>query len=125
MNSLFLVAMGGAAGACLRYGAGLYAARFLPAGWPWATAFVNVTGSLAMGVLAGWLAGNAAPASLRLFLITGLLGGFTTFSAFSWEIGEMIRSAEPVRAGLYALSSLLLSLLALFIGLWMARRFFA
>lgn len=127
MNGILLVALGGAIGASLRHGAGLVAVRHLPLGWPWATGFVNIAGSLAMGVLVGWLALKAEGASqeLRLFLATGVLGGFTTFSAFSLEIANMLRSGETLKAGLYALLSVLLGVSALFIGLWMARRIFA
>lgn len=127
MKGFLLVALGGAIGASLRHGAGVVAVRVLPLGWPWATGFVNMAGSLAMGVLVGWLALKAEGASqeLRLFLATGVLGGFTTFSAFSLEIANMLRSGEALKAGLYALLSVLLGVSALFIGLWMARRIFA
>jgi CrcB protein len=125
MKALFLVALGGALGASLRYMAGVYALRWLPPGWPWATGFVNVSGSLLMGLLAGWFAVNAPSPGLRLLLLTGLLGGFTTFSAFSFEIVEMLRLGEPLKAGLYASLSVFLSLLALFLGLWLARRILA
>ena len=127
MNGILLVALGGAIGASLRHGAGVVAVRFLPLGWPWATGFVNLAGSFAMGVLVGWLALKAEGASqeLRLFLATGVLGGFTTFSAFSLELANMLRSGEALKAGLYALLSVLLGVSALFIGLWMARRIFA
>lgn len=127
MNGFLLVALGGAIGASLRHGVGLVALRHLPSGWPWGTSFVNIAGSLAMGMLIGWLALKAEGASqaARLFLATGVLGGFTTFSAFSLEVANMLRSGETVKAGLYAGLSVLLSVSALFIGLWMARRIFA
>lgn len=127
MNGFLLVALGGALGASLRHGVGLVAVRHLPLGWPWATGFVNVVGSLAMGLLAGWLAVKAEGVGqeARLFLATGLLGGFTTFSAFSLEVANMLRSGEALKAGLYAGLSVLLGMSALFIGLWMARRIFA
>ena len=127
MNGFLLVALGGAIGASLRHGVGLVAVRHLPLGWPWGTGFVNIAGSLAMGLLAGWLALKAEGASqeARLFLATGVLGGFTTFSAFSLEVANMLRSGETLKAGLYAGLSVLLGVSALFIGLWMARRIFA
>lgn len=127
MNGFLLVALGGAFGASLRHGVGLVAVRHLPSGWPWGTSFVNIAGSLAMGVLVGWLALKAEGASqeARLFLTTGVLGGFTTFSAFSLEVANMLRSGETLKAGLYAGVSVLFSVSALFIGLWMARRIFA
>ena len=127
MNGFLLVALGGALGASLRHGVGLVAVRHLPLGWPWGTGFVNIAGSLAMGLLAGWLALKADGASqeARLFLATGVLGGFTTFSAFSLEVANMLRAGETLKAGLYAGLSVLLGVSALFIGLWMARRIFA
>ena len=98
MNGFLLVALGGAIGASLRHGVGLVAVRHLPLAWPWGTSFVNIAGSLAMGLLAGWLALKAEGASqeARLFLATGVLGGFTTFSAFSLEVATMLRSGETL-----------------------------
>lgn len=127
MNGFFLVALGGAIGASLRYGAGLAAIRLAPADWPWGTFFVNVIGSLLMGLVIGWLALKTAEAgqNARLFLATGVLGGFTTFSAFSLEVAQMIREDALARAASYAGLSLLLGIAALFIGLWLARRMFA
>lgn len=124
MNGLFLVALGGAIGASLRYGAGLAAARVFPVGWPWGTFLVNLFGSLAMGVVVGWLAlkGNQSDQSLKMFLATGVLGGFTTFSAFSLEVATMMRDGALARAASYAGASLLLGVAALFMGLWLARR---
>lgn len=127
MNGFFLVALGGAMGASLRHGAGLAAVRLMPGGWPWATFFVNITGSLAMGVVIGWLAlkGDAGGQGLKLFLATGVLGGFTTFSAFSLEVAQMMRDGALARAAGYAGASVLVGVAALFIGLWLARRMLA
>jgi len=128
MNGFFLVALGGAIGASLRHGAGLAAVRVIPGGnWPWGTFFVNVTGSLAMGLLVGWLAfkANEGGQDMRLFLATGVLGGFTTFSAFSLEAANMMREGALAKAFGYAGASVLLGIGALFIGLWLARRVFA
>ena len=128
MNGFFLVALGGAIGASLRHGAGLAAVRLAPgSAWPWATFFVNVTGSLAMGLVVGWLALKASEAGqgARLFLATGVLGGFTTFSAFSLEIASMMRTGAMARAAAYAGLSVLVGVAALFAGLWLARRVFA
>lgn len=127
MNGVFLVALGGAIGASARHGAGLAAVRLAPGGWPWATLFVNVTGSLAMGVLVGWLAlkGAESGQNVRLFLATGVLGGFTTFSAFSLEVASMMREGAMARAAGYAGLSVLVGVAALFVGLWLARRMFA
>ncbi|MEL7480736.1 MAG: CrcB family protein, partial [Pseudomonadota bacterium] len=83
MNGVFLVAAGGAIGAALRHGLGLAAVRVAPAGWPWGTFSANLAGSLLMGLLVGWLAlkSDLTGSGLRLFFATGVLGGFTTFSA--------------------------------------------
>ena len=126
MEKLVLVFLGGGAGALARYG--LSAAMTPPgAAWPWGTFTANVAGGLAMGVLAGWLAhaGGASQERWRLLLGVGVLGGFTTFSAYSLETALMIERRAYAAAAAYSLSSLLLSVAALFAGLLLARRVFA
>lgn len=94
--------------------------------WPWPTFTANIVGGLAMGVLAAWLlrAGEGGE-PMRLLLGVGVLGGFTTFSAFSLELARMIeRGAIGMAAG-YALASVLLALLALFAGLFIGRSIWA
>lgn len=127
MNHFLLVAAGGAIGAALRHGIGLLSLRHLPSTWPWATFTVNILGGLAMGMLVGWLALKAEGAGqdLRLFLATGLLGGFTTFSAFSLETVNMIRTGETAKALAYIVLSVGCSVAALGLGLLLARRAFA
>jgi len=127
MTRLLIVAAGGALGAVARYGVGVWAQRLFPAAqWPWATLTVNVVGGLLMGLLAGWLAfrGGAHSESLRLFAAVGVLGGFTTFSAFSLEAALMIERRQLAMAGGYVAASVVLSIAALFIGLMVARRAF-
>lgn len=127
MTRFLIVAAGGALGAVARYGVGISAQRLLPtAQWPWATLAVNVVGGLLMGLLAGWLAfrGGAHGESLRLFAAVGVLGGFTTFSAFSLEAALMIERRQLAMAGGYVAASVVLSIAALFIGLMVARRAF-
>jgi fluoride exporter len=127
MTLLFIVAAGGALGAVARYGVGVWAQRLFPtAQWPWATLTVNVVGGLLMGLLAGWLAfrGGVHGESLRLFAAVGVLGGFTTFSAFSLEAALMIERRQLAMAGGYVAASVVLSIAALFIGLMVARRAF-
>ena len=123
MTRLLIVAAGGALGAVARYGVG----RLLPAsGWPWPTLTVNVVGGLLMGLLAGWLAfrGGAQAETIRLFVAVGLLGGFTTFSAFSLETALMIEKRQFALATGYVAASVVLSVAALFLGLLIARRAF-
>ena len=106
-----------------RYGAG----RILPAGdWPAATLTVNVVGGLLMGLLTGWLAfrGGDGQDNIRLFAAVGVLGGFTTFSAFSLETAQMIERRQLGLAATYVGLSVVLSVAALFIGLMIARRAF-
>ena len=124
MNGFLAVALGGAIGASLRHGVGLLAVRHLAPGWPHGTFIVNIAGSLAMGLLIGWLALKAEGIhqTTRLFLATGVLGGFTTFSAFSLEVANMLRAGEAGKAAAYAGLSLVLGVAALFLGLWIARR---
>ncbi len=127
MTRLLIVAAGGALGAVARYGVGVWTQRlFSAAQWPWATLTVNVVGGLLMGLLAGWLAfrGGAHGESLRLFAAVGVLGGFTTFSAFSLEAALMIERRQLAMAGGYVAASVVLSIAALFIGLMVARRAF-
>ncbi|MEQ1687355.1 MAG: fluoride efflux transporter CrcB [Sphingopyxis sp.] len=121
MPNFFLVMAGGAIGAALRYGA----SRALPApdaaGWPWATFGVNVIGGLLMGMLASALARHGASEPWRLFLGVGVLGGFTTFSAFSLESFAMIESGRWAMAGGYAAASVIASVAALSIGMGLVR----
>ena len=127
MTRFLIVAAGGALGAVARYGVGAWAQRLFPtAQWPWATLLVNVIGGLLMGLLAGWLAFRSGTHSenLRLFAAVGVLGGFTTFSAFSLEAALMIERRQTAMAGGYVLVSVVLSIAALFLGLMVARRAF-
>lgn len=122
-----LVALGGGAGAVLRYQAGRGLTALLgPAvvtAFPWATLVVNVVGSLAMGLLAGWLVrhGPAASETWRLLVGVGLLGGFTTFSAFSLEMMLLIERGQASTAFVYAAVSVLAGVTALYIGLIVMR----
>ena len=127
------VAIGGAVGAVLRYQMGRAMTAWLggPAMsiFPWATLAVNALGSLLMGMLAGWLVRHGAVGSgqgseqLRLLLGVGLLGGFTTFSAFSLEMVLLIERGQFAIAGLYAILSFALGISALLFGLVVMRNF--
>ncbi|RMH48380.1 MAG: fluoride efflux transporter CrcB [Alphaproteobacteria bacterium] len=125
MNAmLFQVALGGALGASLRYLVSVGAMRLLGPGFPWATLFVNVVGSFAMGVIVVVLAHKDAT-RLAPFLMTGLLGGFTTFSAFSLDVATLVERGQPGLALGYAGASVLLSLAAMALGLVFTRGLFA
>lgn len=127
MMQFFLVAAGGGLGAMARYGLSLTVGRLVPASaWPWSTFVANVSGGLLMGLLAGWLAlkAGAGQESVRLFAAVGVLGGFTTFSAFSLEVALMIERRELATAFVYAVGSVVISIAALFVGLMIARKLF-
>lgn len=121
MTHTLLVALGGALGAALRHGANHAALRLFGPGFPWGTLFVNVAGSFVMGVLVVCLARRLGGGpEWRLFLATGLLGGFTTFSAFSLDVAALWERGAAAALG-YAGASVVLSVLALFAGLALAR----
>lgn len=117
--SYLLVALGGAIGATLRYAvASVFSATF-----PFATMTVNVIGSLAMGLLVGILARTLPPMQeeIRLFTAVGVLGGFTTFSAFSLDAVTLFERGDSAGAAVYVLGSVVLSIAALFAGLALTR----
>jgi len=120
--SLYVFA-GGGVGALMRHQAGRFLTHLLGpqtvTAFPWATLTVNVIGSCAMGLLAGWLArhGDTGSEQWRLLIGVGLLGGFTTFSAFSLELMLLIERGQPWLALSYALISMLAGLTGLYVGL--------
>lgn len=94
--------------------------------FPYGTAFINVTGSLVMGIIAGWFAlrGSAGGQLLRLFLTTGILGGYTTFSTFSLDAALLFERGQTMGAVLYTAGSVGLGIVGVFIGLALSRTFF-
>ena len=118
--TLLLVALGGALGAVARYLTGLAALRLIGAGFPWGTLAVNVAGSFAMGLLAVTLA-HVGQTRLAPLLMTGFLGGFTTFSAFSLDALTLWERGDALAAAAYVAASVILSLAALAAGLTLAR----
>ncbi|ODT06213.1 MAG: camphor resistance protein CrcB [Mesorhizobium sp. SCN 65-20] len=117
-----LVAVGGAVGASLRHLANLVSLRLFGPNFPWGTVVINIVGSLAMGLFIGWLARKAGASNeLRLFVATGILGGFTTFSAFSLDFATLWERGSLAAAAFYASASVVGAILALFFGLWLAR----
>lgn len=124
MFNVLLVALGGGLGAAGRFGVSL--AMPARAGeWPWATFLINVTGSLLIGLLAGWLATRGeAGEPWRLFLGVGVIGGFTTFSAYSLETMRIIERSDWVGASTYSIGSVVVGLIAVGLGLLVAKRVF-
>lgn len=120
MTNAVLVFLGAGIGGVLRYGVNLLGARLGPS-FPWATLTVNVVGSLAMGFVMGALLKRGGNEPLRLFLATGVLGGFTTFSAFSLDVAYLIERGAFATAIAYLVGSVALSIGALYIGLALAR----
>lgn len=124
IQTLLFVALGGALGSALRYLVNITLPRLMGHGFPYATMTVNVVGSFLMGVLVVVLAmkgGNRfAP-----FLMTGVLGGFTTFSAFSLDAATLWKAGEVTMAAGYVIGTVVLGLAALFAGMAFARGFFA
>lgn len=123
MRHLILVALGGAIGAGGRHLVGVAALRAFGSGFPAGTLTVNILGSLVMGLFVGWMAlrSGSGGQDLRLFVATGVLGGFTTFSAFSLDVATLWERGSSSAAILYVLLSVLLSIAALFAGLAIAR----
>ncbi|MBE5074887.1 fluoride efflux transporter CrcB [Erythrobacteraceae bacterium E2-1 Yellow Sea] len=121
------VAIGGAVGATMRFQLGRAVTHWMgpnaATAFPWATLAANVVGSMAMGLLAGWLArhGSAQGEQYRLLLGVGLLGGFTTFSSFSLEMMLLVERGQPGLAASYAGVSVLAGLAALYLGLVIMR----
>lgn len=122
MLNLALVASGGAIGAAIRHLANLAAARLFGTAFPWGTLIINVAGSLAMGVFVGYFVRKLGVSNeLKLLVATGILGGFTTFSAFSLDFAALWERGAAISAFGYALGSVISAILALFLGLWLAR----
>jgi fluoride exporter len=124
MTAFLLVFIGGGIGACARHAVNLLVPRLAGTDFPWATLTVNVTGSLLMGLLAGYLAfrgGGGLTQHTRVLLATGVLGGYTTFSAFSLDTALLFERGAAGEAVAYILGSVALSVLCLFAGLWLVR----
>ena len=122
MNGFLLVALGGAIGASGRHLVGIATLRAFGPGFPWGTLTVNIVGSFLMGVLIELMALKLNVSNeMRLFLATGILGGFTTFSAFSLDVALMVERKQMLVAGAYAGASVGLSVAALFAGLAVIR----
>jgi len=122
--SYLLVFVGGGLGASLRHLINVTSARCLGTGFPWGTFIINITGSTVMGLIAGYLAFKGeASQPWRLFLMTGILGGYTTFSAYSLDAALLYERGELASAALYVVGSVVLSIAGLFAGLALVRQF--
>ncbi len=117
-----IVFLGAGIGGALRHGVNLASAKVFGLEFPYGTLIVNIVGSLLMGALAGYFAfRTGVPQHMRLFLTTGILGGFTTFSAFSLDAALLMERHAYWSAAMYVAGSVVLSLVALFVGISLFR----
>jgi fluoride exporter len=121
VNQLLLIAAGGALGSLARHGMNVGVTRVMGAGLPWGILAVNVAGSFLIGALTAAFLRSAVPNALPLFLITGFLGGFTTFSAFSLDVMKLVQAGQSGAAVVYVVASVGLSLVAVFAGFIILR----
>lgn len=124
MFATALVFLGGGVGSALRHGMNLLCARLFGLNFPWGTFAVNLIGSFTIGWLAAYFAFRAGlgwTQPTRLFLITGILGGFTTFSSFSLDFAMLFERGATASAILYVIGSVGISLVAIFLGLYVGR----
>lgn len=122
MMEVLLVAVGGAIGSVLRYYVGVWSVRLAGAGFPWGTLTVNLVGSFLIGIVVELIVRkfDGSPA-LRLFLMTGIIGGFTTFSTFALDTVALMEKGQLATAIVYVLVSVIVSLCAVFAGLSLIR----
>ena len=114
--------VGGALGSGARHLVNIGLGRWPGVGFPWWTLCVNVSGSFLMGVLIEAFALKFQGShELRTFLATGVLGGYTTFSAFSMDVAHLMQRHDHLQAGLYLAGSVVVSIIALYLGLWLTR----
>jgi CrcB protein len=121
-----MVFLGGGLGAMLRHGLNLAGVRMLGTHFPYATFLINITGSIVMGVIAGYFAFKGvggASQHWRLFLTTGILGGYTTFSTFSLDAALLYERGEVGLAAFYVIGSVVIAIAGLFAGLTFVRQF--
>jgi CrcB protein len=121
LRTLLLISLGGAIGSGLRYLASVVTAKYFETAFPVATLAVNVIGCLAIGILMGWFSRQYLAEDLKWFLVTGVCGGFTTFSAFGHESVKLFQGGNPGIAVGYIAASVAGGLLAVWAGLWLAR----
>jgi CrcB protein len=125
MMGYLVVFVGAGVGGTLRHGMNIWVAHLLGTHFPWHTFLINVLGSLAMGLVAGWFIWHNDDGHLRLFLATGILGGFTTFSAFSLDAVLLWERHEHLLAALYVGGSVMGAVAGLVVGLWIVKTLLA
>ena len=124
MKTMFIIALGGAIGSVLRYGAQVFIYRIHLSTFPTGTFLVNLTGCLLIGVFYGLSEkGDLLTPEWRLFLTTGFCGGFTTFSTFAFENVDLIKSSDFLYLGLYTAGSVALGIAAVFLGMLLIKSF--
>ncbi len=122
MSAYLWVALGGALGSMARYATGIYVGRWLGTAFPWSTLLINILGSFLIGAFAESFALRwDVSQSMRVFLIVGICGGYTTFSTFSLDIVTLLNRGEALAAGAYIVASVALGLAALYAGLHAMR----
>lgn len=121
MKEIFIVACGSFVGGGLRYSVSRLMALYLSTTFPWATWTVNIIGCLLIGFISALPIGNGLSVQSKLFLTTGLCGGFTTFSTFINESTLLLKTDNPLFLSLYILSSLAVGMIAVVIGNWLGR----
>jgi CrcB protein len=122
MKTSFLVFVGSGIGGVVRHLFNGWITVVVGGGFPIGILLINIIGSTLMGVVAGWFAfKGSAPLDVRIFLTTGILGGFTTFSAFSLDAALLYERGKPAHAAIYIVASVMLSIAGLFLGMWSMR----
>ena len=122
LKTVFLVAIGGAAGSVLRYLTSVVVQKYYAHVFPLATLLTNLIGCLLIGIFVGWLSKNQLPDSnLKWLLITGFCGGYTTFSAFGLENVQLLQNGNSAYALLYIAASVIIGLAAVYLGLLISK----
>lgn len=122
MRNAFIVFVGSGLGGVARHLLNSFIAGLSGSGFPWGILTINITGSIVLGLLAEWLAlrGHVSP-DVRLFLTTGFIAGYTTFSTFSLDTALLFERGQPALAVAYVLASVVFSIVGLFAGMWFVR----
>ena len=126
MLGYVVVFIGAGVGGAIRHAMNIWVARLMGTHFPWHTFVINITGSLVMGLVAGWFAEKGGATShVRLFLATGVLGGYTTFSAYSLDAVLLWERHEHLLSALYVSGSVVCAIAGLMLGLWIMRTMLA